>query len=70
MRKNLASEDNICQAIFKFKKLLSNSLTSLVNSKSHYSKPIYFFVNTYKKNKKYYKKSSWYKHWPGDKQKR
>lgn len=70
MQNNLASEDNIYQAMLKFKKLLSTFSTSLANSKSHHSKHTYVFDNKCKRNNKYNKESLRHKHWPRNKWKK
>lgn len=61
-QKNLALRDNIYQAIPTFKKPLSTSSISLANSKDHYSKLVNFSINAYKRDKKYNKRFSRYKH--------
>lgn len=62
MQNNLTLEDNTCQAMLTFKKLLSTSSISLANDKSYYFKNIFFFVNAYKINKKHNKESLQYKY--------
>lgn len=67
---DLTLEDNICQAISTFKKLLSTSSTSLANGKGYHSKHIHFSINAYRKDKKHNEGSARHKHRPGQNRKK